>query len=354
MMRAHCPQALLLATLCFCAAPRAALAASDLPPVGRAVHEQTWSGESLLTTPQVLPLEWERRGFEPRWTVTGGTVILQRARPQQTLFVINPVTGENIIDPADFTFPFQAGPDVGLVRYGTWADVEVRYFGIHDWQAAQGPVFSPDGFTLPIPGFDPALMPLTIASWYSAELDSVEINLRRNILPRWSLLAGFRYLRSYERLSFFVGDSTLENGSKLAINANNDLYGLQIGTEGLLWDRGGRFRVEGALKAGVFANGARSSIGVNHIGTGGGGDPDVVNWFGEDQTAFAGDLNFVGVYQLNEHWALRGGYQLLWLAGVAVANEQIHRLDFANGDVGTNTTHGMFFHGALAGLEATW
>ncbi len=353
-MPKRCSALLLVAGCCMALAPRAGHGAEELPPVGRFVHEQTWSGESLLTTPQIVPQQWESLSFQPRWSGSVGAVILQRARPVSTPFLLNPVSGQSLIDPAGFHFPFEGGPDVGLVRYGRWADVEFRYFGVHDWQAAQGPLDSPDGFTLPIPGFDPAFGSFTLASWYVSSLDSVELNLRRNILPRLSLLAGFRYVRLHERLSFFAGDSALANGSIIGFNANNDLYGLQIGAEGLLWDRGGRFRVEGALKAGVFANSARSSIGVNHIGSGGGGDPDQIFWLGHDHTAFVGDLNFVGVYQLTEHLALRGGYQLLWLNGVAIASEQIHRLDLDTGDVGTNTSHGTFYHGVLVGLEAAW
>ncbi len=323
-------------------------------PISRGPYMPPLASIGVQLTPQMEPLEWETLDFQPRWSGTVGAIFLQRSRPVSTPFVINPVTGDNIIDPANFSFPSVGGLDVGAVRYGSWADIEFRYFGVNDWQAAQGPVFSPDGFGLPIPGFDPSNFPLTIASRYVTSLNSVEVNLRRQVWPRWSLLAGFRYIGLDERLSFFVGDSSLQNGSILGFNANNDLFGLQIGTEGILWAPGPRFRLETAVKAGVFANAARSSIGVNHIGSGGGGDPDVTVWFGHDHTAFVGDVNLVGVYQFNNHWALRGGYQLLWVNGIAVASEQIHRLNLLDGDVGTNTSHGLFYHGALVGLEATW
>jgi hypothetical protein len=353
----HCcrPLALLLAPVLLLAlAARDAQAAEDFPPLGRTVHSSDWSESLLFSTPQVESLEWTSFDFQPRWGGYLGAVILQRARPVSTPFVINPVTQQNIIDPANFDFPFQGGFDVGAVRYGSWADVEFRYFGVNDWDAMQGPVDSPDGFGLPIPGFDPSFFPLTIASWYASSLNSVELNLRRSIRPRLALLAGLRYVSMRERLSFFVGDQALENGTIIGFNANNDLFGLQIGGEGILWRPTARFRVESALKAGVYVDAARSSIGANHIGAGGGGDPDVITWWGHDHTAFVGDLSFAAVFQITDHLALRGGYQLLWLSGVAVASEQIHRLNLADGDVGTNTSHGTFYHGALVGLEGTW
>ncbi len=328
-----------------------AQAAEDFPPLGRAVHTDNWSESQFFATPQVESLEWANVDFQPRWSGYLGAVVLQRARPESTLFVINPVTQRNIIDPANFDFPFQGGFDVGAIRYGSWADVEFRYFGVNDWDATQGPFDASDGFTLPIPGFDPANFPLTIVSWYASSLNSVELNLRRNILPGWSLLAGLRYISMRERMAFQVGDASLENGTTIGINANNDLYGLQIGCEGVLWQPAPRFRIESALKAGVYANGARSSIGANHFGAGGGGDPDVITWWGKDHTAFVGDLNFAAVYRFNDHLTLRGGYQLLWLSGVAVASEQIHKLNFAEGRASTDTSHGTFYHGALFGLE---
>lgn len=354
-MRCYCPLALLCAPVILVAtAAPATRAAEGLPPLERQVHSSDWQDSCLFSSPQAEPLQWESQSHLPRWGGYLGAVVLERASPVSTPFVINPVTQQNIIDPAGFDFPFVGGFDIGAVRYGSWADVEFRYFGVNDWDASQGPVLSPDGFTLPIPGFDPSFFPLTIASWYASSLNSVELNLRRNVWPGFSLIAGLRYLSMRERLAFFVGDSSLENGTIIGFNANNDLYGLQIGGESTFLQIGSRFRMETALKAGVFANGARSSIGANHIGSGGGGDPDVITWWGEDHTAFVGDLNVTATYQITEHLALKGGYQLLWLTGVAIASEQIHELNFADGDVGTNTSHGTFYHGALVGVEASW
>lgn len=344
-MRTRGPAAL-LALACLIAP--SLRAAEDLPPLGRAVHVETWRD---VVSPQMVPLEWESLSYEPRWSGYLGAVILQRARPESTPFVINPVTGDNIFDPSDFVFPFEGGFDVSAVRYGTWADLEFRYFGINGWSASQGPVFSPDGFTLPIPGFDVTLMPVYTESWYDSSLNSVELNLRRRIWPRWSLLAGLRYLSFREELGFIVGDAGFNNATILDFDTQNELYGLQIGACGTLWQPGPRFRVESALKAGVYVDGATAGIHSQAVGGGGGGGG--IKWH-NDHTAFVGDLAFNGVYQLTEHLAIRGGYQLLWLSGVAIAPEQIHSINFAEGSFHVNTSHGAFFHGALVGLEATW
>jgi hypothetical protein len=148
-----------------------------------------------------------------------------------------------------------------------------------------------------------------------------------------------------------VGDSTFTNGALFHFDANNDLFGLQLGASGTLWQPTERFRIESTLKSGVYVDAARASLNVRPVGSGGGFGGI---WFGRDHTSFVGDLSFAGVYQLTDHLALRGGYQLLWLSGVAVASEQIPQLNFTANSFQPDTSHGAFFHGALVGLEATW
>ena len=67
-------------------------------------------------------------------------------------------------------------------------------------------------------------------------------------------------------------------------------------------------------------------------------------------------MNIAAVYQITDHWAIRGGYQLLWLSGVAIGSEQLHTLNLnsGNGLPAMNTSHDAFFHGALVGVERTW
>ncbi|MEX0979080.1 MAG: hypothetical protein WDZ48_09525, partial [Pirellulales bacterium] len=81
-------------------------------------------------------------------------------------------------------------------------------------------------------------------------------------------------------------------------------------------------------------------------------------------TAFVGDLNFTGLYQLTEHWAVRVGYQLLWISGVALASEQSSVGGGFGGAVATQaffdpsfpivTSGDVFFHGALVSAQANW
>ncbi|MGD9719626.1 MAG: hypothetical protein AB7O59_00225 [Pirellulales bacterium] len=60
-----------------------------------------------------------------------------------------------------------------------------------------------------------------------------------------------------------------------------------------------------------------------------------------------GDSSFTGVIQLTDNLALRAGYQLLWVSGVATASDQLPATSL-------DTSGDVFLHGALVGAEAGW
>ena len=89
-------------------------------------------------------------------------------------------------------------------------------------------------------------------------------------------------------------------------------------------------------------------------------DPDIDVVTGFDRTVSAhptgvGDLNFTAAYQLTNVWSIRGGYQLLWLTGLALASEQFPQVShhFVP-DLDVVDDGSLFLHGALVSLEAAW
>ena len=70
--------------------------------------------------------------------------------------------------------------------------------------------------------------------------------------------------------------------------------------------------------------------------------------------AFMGELNLTGIYQLNNVWGIRAGYNVMLIEGVALAPDQ---LDFTFTSTSGSQLHnngGMFLQGANVGLEARW
>lgn len=171
---------------------------------------------------------------------------------------------------------------------------------------------------------------------------------------------GFRYLNLRETLNIYGereqqisgGGFETEDGV-YNIRTNNNLYGAQVGARLRHWGR--RWGWEGTGKAGIFANDAQQEQYVLDF-------PNEPEPFplrplvssSTDRVAFVGELNLTAIYRLNDNWNLRGGYNLIWVDGLALAPNQ---LDFgATEDSGRrlSSNGGLFLHGVSCGIEARW
>lgn len=287
---------------------------------------------------------------QSRWSGRIGAAILQRGRLKSDSFIYNANTGDTLLNSRGFDFPMRGGVDVGVMRRGEWADVDFRYFGIDQWNATQPGFTSGPGATLHFQNIAPSPDPVTIGTTtYGSELHSAEINFRRNATQWLTLLAGFRYLSFHE--DFHLG-ADVGGGIppvSIVMNTQNRLYGAQIGADAILLEFN-RFQIESAIKTGVYGNAAGNSVVESIAGIG-----NIIDASGSRaHTAFVGDLNFTGVYQLNNAWSVRAGYQLLWLSGVALVADQPPGIDFNSGTDVVDTSGSAFFHGVLVGLERSW
>jgi hypothetical protein len=283
---------------------------------------------------------------QPLWTVKAGIVYLDRVNPRPAVLVEDTVTGDALALAQNYNFNWNAGLDISAIRaLGGSNSFELRYFGIDGWQATQ------DFTTSPIWNFptDPPLFGLGVAnihSVYTSRLYSTEANLWHRSSDRLAWMLGFRWVQIHENLTFdadFGG-----NQAVIADNVDNNLYGGQIGLGWQVYNGGGRFRVDSVFKAGIFGNSADNTFGVTQaIGPAFGAGQS------KGQVAFVGEIGLTGVYQWTDHIALRGGYQLLWVEGVALASDQLSAVDVLAAN-GIDTTGGTLYHGALASIDFTW
>lgn len=161
----------------------------------------------------------------PRWRVRAGAVLLQRARPDSAVIVIDAASGDPLLDANQLVFPFRGGVDVGLLRHGTVADVEFRYFGVEQWTASVGPNLYPPGAQLNFPDEEPSTETVAAALRGSSSLHSVELNLRRNVAPRWTWLAGLRYVSFRDSMGLLFGDPTFTEYGTLSLGTTNNQIG---------------------------------------------------------------------------------------------------------------------------------
>jgi hypothetical protein len=223
----------------------------------------------------------------------------------------------------DFALGFAAGPRLSLIRQTQCYDYEVLYFGIDGWSDAR-------------------LIPQSLNSAsallfdWSSRLYNVELNMRWNPCCQVTMLAGFRFAQLRE--DFFAG-RVLDSEFLLPvgdIKTNNNLYGFQIGADARLWQRG-CFSINGLSKAGIYGNHAeQTSVFTQEPGP---------SWASTNHTAFIGELGLQARYQVSQRLALRAGYELLWLDGVAIAPAQLDNI------YGIDSKATVFYHGATAGLE---
>lgn len=287
----------------------------------------------------------------PLWTVYADAIFLDRSGPKSAVLFSDSFLpgGNELINASDLDFDTEAGFRIGLVRHNvldTGWDVEALYFGIDGWRAATGVVSSVGAWT-------PYATPMgnvgasDVWASYQSELHNVEFNGRKQVRDWLSLLAGFRYLELNENgMSLFQDIGPGLNLGTDRISATNHLMGFQIGVDGRLWNRR-RLELDCVLKAGIYNNDAKNGVFMSQTSL-----PDTYSSAAsDDHTAFVGEIMLTGLYKLDRGWAIRGGYQLLWIEGVALASDQISVSDPLNGTATIDTSGSPFYHGAFVGLE---
>lgn len=286
--------------------------------------------------------------FCPRWSARIGTLLLARTNPEASQLMFNFGSNAPVLGASGFSFPMTAAVDVAATRYGESAAVGFRYFGVNQGTATLGPAAIAAGAIVPIPGVSPLPGPASMSSSFGSTVQSAEVNVGRPLRSGMTLLAGVRYLELRDRLSIDAHLGPGNGAADFEFATRNNLFGVQVGAEGVLWSRCDCLRVEGAFKAGVFGDSAQSRFGFQAPGDAFDGRSR------KGSAAFVGDLNLVGVYQITDRWAFRAGYQLLWLAGVAVASDQLTSINLNHGTVGTTSNGSALFNGVMLNLERCW
>ena len=293
------------------------------------------------------------RACEPRWTATSDAIFLTRSAAGGQQLVTDPLSGDTLLNASDLTFSPAAGPRLSLIRHGAsgW-DIELNYFSIQGWGAtADVPNASfPMGFgylaideAIPLPVTDAAFQ-------YHSRLDSGELNFRHRVHERLTWLAGFRWVELGESYDVTGTESIYSTPFQHNVRAFNHLYGAQAGADLTLWKGEKGLRIDALGRAGIFYNAAdQDNILTDPAGIG-----TLSAAAATSHTAFVGEVGLVGSYQVNRHLSVRGGYELMWIDGVALAPNQIAATDFGLGSVGVNASSSVFYHGATAGLQLAW
>ncbi len=270
------------------------------------------------------------------------------------------------------------------LQVGASSALEFGYFGLANWASASevaSPtddlyhVFSDFGNNPP-----PQAVPTIIRGGftdtdsaefgsiaYSSSFDSLELDYRRrwmapNCRIQGSWLAGVRYFRLEEQFQHLTrvnypdpnggGAPDITGSMNYQVGTANSMTGFQIG--GDLWATlFPGVQVGSELKAGIYGNRSDqvTSITADSIV----GSVDEAD--SKESAAFLAEAGLMGNWRLSQHITLRGGYQFVYVDGVALAAENFNASPpFVGGarTVVINDNGNVFYHGFTGGLEWMW
>lgn len=296
--------------------------------------------------------------FRPGWDLAVDALMLWQGNAQSLPLFLDSAGG-TALNAQDMQTQMGAGARVGLTRYvGDCHAIEGNYFQARPFNAtgsarpAGGPYELTNTGDLVFNDIESA----TVNS--SGWIQSAEINWRKCVCYspiNW--LVGFRWveLNSQTNVDYAFANPDPFGAGSINTAAGNNLYGGQVGADMRLWNAGGRWRVNGIGKAGIFYNTAsfqRSTAGFTYAD----GTPFPLGTVNAtaDQTAFFGEVGLNSTWWITNWLAWRAGYTVLWASGVAVAAEQLPLNNFGSGTASIDTNGSVLLHGVTTGIEARW
>gem|GEM_PF-2065896 len=264
-------------------------------------------------------------------------------------------TDNNLFRVSQGDFNYEVGPRAVIgYDFNQRVAYEAMYYGVYTWDWATTVTAPDDVNVVGDLGLNPALAFFN-ADTATVSLDSSFHNFELNRIGSFNdcvaWILGFRYIRLTEEFRLTATDDVFLPGattSRYNVDVTNNLYGAQLGLR--LRHMIGNFSYDLIGKAGVYANSAEQS---QFVGTDGGATIRDSSTSGTD-VAFVGDIMMTGRYHFSSAVALQGGYQALWLKGVALATDQLDFSDAAGAGELLDNDGGVFIHGAHAGLLIVW
>lgn len=196
---------------------------------------------------------------------------------------------------------------------------------------------------------------------FTSELHSAEINIRHRtgLMCGWlesSMSYGIRYMQidesfAYQQSSFLP--LILGSSQGLGITTSNQLLGAQLGVLSA-YRVSDRWWWELDVKATLAGNDASQSTTYTRNVNGATG----TFTFNDSHNCMAviGDINLMSMYQITSNLAIRAGYQMVWVDGLAVAVEQFNTnlAELTQGPAKVNDNGTLVYHGPHMGLILTW
>lgn len=289
-----------------------------------------------------------------RWYTQADVLFLSRTSPTEDILVA--IGGDNgppqpIVTTDDLVNDYEAGMRLSLGRLlGTHGSIEFSYFGLHHWGDDLLITDPPDGAETIFGGEE-----FTSASLVTrTEIHNAEMNLRHQMSPMGRVTAatliGVRYFRLSDRFALSQDLVPSMDGPGISLfdtSTDNDLIGMQLGAE-MLCNVTSRLRLGVSGKAGLMLNlvDMESTVDSRDLGR---------FTVGSDDERLSGlvEVGLNATWRVTRHLAVRGGYQVVYVGGVALASENFDPLGLLlDPQVGDNGD--VVLDGPSAGFEVIW
>jgi hypothetical protein len=292
------------------------------------------------------------------------------------------VNGPIVLDSTDLDFDNEPSFRFSaMFQVGAASSLEFTYFGLFFWDdraTATSDAANPEdrlfsafsNFGLSPGGVPPGFVETDQSDLqyidYESSFDSFEVNFRKrwvapNCRYQGSWLVGIRYFKLDEDFNYFTQSIANQTDPDIIpslnnnLNVHNNMTGAQIGGDMWTCILPG-LRIGGEVKAGVFGNrvAVENTISVNT-----GAEPNIEDLVSND-VSFLAQADILLTYRLNYNWTVRGGYQFLFVDGVALGPENFNPEAPAILDPAStrspflNDNGNVFYHGWTIGAEFMW
>ena len=304
----------------------------------------------------------------PRWfDVRLEAMNLQRdAVGRNTNFTSDGILGPIVLGVDDLEFDKELGMKFSAARQLFGANsLEFTYFGLFNFDsvsAVNSPtnnlysVFSNFGID-PFGGFGETDQASRHTLSYSSSIDSVELFIRRSWAEpecRWqgSWHAGVRFVYLLEDFRHTTRSDLNNSSLDYRVKTRNSMVGFQLGAD-LWWCTASGIRFGAEVKAGVYGNRAEqdSIIDATSITT------PLIDHLESKRVSVVVETGAMATWQIDQNWNLRGGYQIVFLGGVALGVENFNTeppfVGLGRPPILVDNGEALY-HGFTVGAEFTW
>ena len=332
-----------------------------------------------------------RSSQSSRWTISEEAIVFDRVGTEKwalvervpgatQLYSIAATSGIQALNSTDLNQGYSAGMRLGAAYHADAKnDLALSFSRSGNWDSTKsvGPDSPLNWLVMRAPGVFVQTQDFAYQSmqWdYSTYLYNAELNVQHKLSSWITMLVGFRWLQLSENLQGTIPPADIYQpswkGANLTLfqvaalppgdpappyppfwntSTTNNLYGFQIGADGKLFERG-HFSINGLIKGGAYLNHASELTGVSLAKT------VYESGASTNHAAFVGEGGLQCKYQITSAITLKLGYEVLWLAGVALAPGQIQETYIATSPTNVythsvNSGSNVLFHGVVVGLE---